>query len=57
MQNTTALSHQSLFNFVISLEYANMTMLASINMRLEDAHLFAYSIGKIIDKGKRDAEY
>jgi hypothetical protein len=57
MRNTTALSHQSLFNFVISFECANMTMLASINILLEDAHLYAFSIGKIIDRGKRDAEY
>jgi hypothetical protein len=58
IRNATALSHQSLFNFIISCEYANMAILAStINMLLEDAHFYTYRTEKIIAKGKRDAEY
>jgi hypothetical protein len=58
MRNASALSHQSLLNFVISCEYANMSTLAStINALLEDAIFYTYRVEKIISKGKRDAEH
>ena len=54
IRNATAISDQSLFNLVISCQYANMAILASaINMLLEDEHFYTYRIAK----GKRDAEY
>jgi hypothetical protein len=58
IRNATAISDQSLFNLVISCEYANMTILApAINMVLEDAPYYSYRLEKIIAKEMQNMHY
>jgi hypothetical protein len=58
IRNASAISDQSLFNLVISCEYANMTILApAINMVLEDAPYYSYRLEKIIAKEMQNMHY
>jgi hypothetical protein len=58
IRNATAISDQSLFNLVISCEYANMTILApAINIVLEDAPYYSYRLEKIIAKEVQNMHY
>jgi hypothetical protein len=58
IRNATAISDQSLFNLVISCEYANMTILApAINIVLEDAPYYSYRLEKIIPKEVQNMHY